>query len=143
LVGVVDDCHPKKSLGKVEKILQEMKDKKYKKSLSAANALKSILPQKYLKVFDKDIAEGENKWTVKLSKNYLERKAYEQSFGKTVLFTNNFDSSPAEIAESYRPFSLIEDQFKLLHNTFMVSSSSTQNPLVPLSILLTSAIKYL
>lgn len=108
------------TIEKTYKAYEEIKDKKYKKGISAANALKKILPRKYLKVFDKDIIKSKGKWIVKLSENSLEKKTYQQSFGKTVLFTNKFDSPPTEIAKSYRSLNIIEDQFKALHNAFMI-----------------------
>lgn len=110
----------KNTIDRTYRAYEEIKDKKYKKSISAANALKKILPRKYLKVFDKDIIQEKEGWMVKLSENSPERKTYEQSLGKTVLFTNKFDSTPTEIAKSYRSLNIIEDQFKALHNAFMV-----------------------
>jgi len=99
---------------------EQIKDKKYKKSISAANALKKILPRKYLKAFEKDLVQEGDGWMVKLSENSSERRIYERSFGKSVLFTNKFDSSPVKVVKSYRSLNIIEDQFKALHNAFMV-----------------------
>lgn len=105
------------------KEFERIKDKKYKTNMSAMNALNRILPRKYLRVFERGIVKEGSKWRIELSENNSERKAYEQSFGKTILFTNRFDTPAIDIVKSYRSLIVVEDQFKALHNSFMIPIS--------------------
>lgn len=106
----------KKTLDKYEKI----KGKKYDDIISASNGLNAILPKKYKKAFKKEILPEGNEYVVKLSEVPKSKELYETYFGKNVLFTNRLETPAIEIVQSYRSLHMVEDQFKALHNAFMV-----------------------
>lgn len=106
----------KKTLDKYEKI----KEKKYDDIISASNSLNTILPKKYKKAFKKEIVPEGNKYVVKLSEVPKSKELYETHFGKNVLFTNKLETPAVEIVQSYRSLHVVEDQFKALHNSFLV-----------------------
>lgn len=113
------------SLEETFKKYEEIKDKKYDKNMTAMNALKKILPRKRLKAFNKNILQKDKKWIVELSKNESEIKIYKQSFGKTAVFTNIKKDDAIDIIKSYRSLNIVEDQFKALHNSFMIPITPT------------------
>lgn len=113
------------SLEETFKKYEEIKDKKYDKNMTAMNALKKILPRKRLKAFNKNVVGKDKKWVVELSKNESEIKTYKQSFGKTAVFTNIEKDDAIDIIKSYRSLNIVEDQFKALHNSFMIPITPT------------------
>lgn len=112
-----------KSLKETFEKYGEIKDKKFKTNISAMNALNKILPRKQLKAFKKEIIKEGDTWKIKLSKNDSEIKEYEQSFGKTAIFTNieyEKGTDARDVVRSYRSLIVVEGQFKALHNAFLI-----------------------
>ena len=99
---------------------ENIKGKEFKTQMAAMNALNKILPKKNLKAYNKDIVEKGKFWCVLLSKNEEEIKLYGQSFGKTALITNKSKSVPVDIVKAYRSLIVVENQFRALHNSFMI-----------------------
>lgn len=98
----------------------DVKDKRYKTNESAMNALSKILPLKYRKMFKRNVVKAGNEWKIVLSEIPKNRMLYETHFGKTVLFTNKLMDSAEDIVKSYRSLSIVENQFKALHNAFLI-----------------------
>lgn len=105
-----------KALEKYEKI----KGKKYEDAVSASNDLNTILPKKYKKAFKKEILREGDEYILRLSEVPKSKALYETHFGKNVLFTNMLETPAIEIVQSYRSLHVVEDQFKALHNAFLV-----------------------
>lgn len=109
-----------KSIKDVFDKYDKIKNKKFKKNITATNALNKILPKKNLKAFTRDVIKKDEFWIVILSKNDEEIKRYKQSFGKTAIITNKDMITPIEIVKSYRSLIIIENQFRALHNSFLI-----------------------
>lgn len=109
-----------KSVKDVFEKYDAIKDKGFKKNLTATNALNKILPKKNLKAFKKEIIQKDDLWFVKLSKNDEAIKLYGQSFGKTAIITNKDKLTPIDVVKSYRSLIIVENQFRALHNSFLI-----------------------
>jgi len=110
----------KETVMKTMKKYREAEPKRFKTSEAAANALAKILPPKYRKMFRRNVAEDDSMWKVVLSVIPENETLYETHFGKTVLFTNRLDDSAGDIVKSYRSLSVVESQFRALHNSFLI-----------------------